>query len=354
MEDKYIGLFLAVTSSLAIGSSFIFTKLGLNAASEQNNFQGAGLDYLKNPIWWGGMTLMVIGEVANFAAYTFAPAIMVTPLGALSVIIGAVLAAIFLKEELGLLGKLGCSICLLGSVIIVLHAPSDKEIETVDEILRYAMQPAFVFYVVTVAIVSLYMIYKVVPRYGTTNPMVYISVCSLVGSVSVMAIKAFGIALKLTLSGNNQFTHISTYVFIVVVVVCIITQMNYFNKALDTFDTSIVNPLYYVTFTSATLTASFILYRNLDDSDAKDSISLVCGFVIIFIGVYLLNLSRKWSNHGAHGPHGLPLHQSDPLDLEQIPLETRVPQENRHQRKISSTSSYLGDNVEHEDDGFEI
>jgi hypothetical protein len=29
----------------------------------------------------------------------------------------------------------------IGSVIIVLHAPSDKEVETVDEILGYAAQP---------------------------------------------------------------------------------------------------------------------------------------------------------------------------------------------------------------------
>lgn len=190
MEDKYIGLFLAITSSLAIGTSFIFTKLGLNAASEENNFQGAGFNYLRNPIWWGGMSLMVVGEVANFAAYTFAPAIMVTPLGALSVIIGAILAAVFLKEELGTLGKLGCTICLLGSIIIILHAPSDKEISTVDEILGYAMQPAFVFYIIVVSTFSLFMIYKVVPHYGTKNPMVYISICSLVGSISVMAIKA--------------------------------------------------------------------------------------------------------------------------------------------------------------------
>jgi len=33
---------------------------------------------------------VVIGEVANFAAYAFAPAILVTPLGALSVLIGYV------------------------------------------------------------------------------------------------------------------------------------------------------------------------------------------------------------------------------------------------------------------------
>ena len=31
---------------------------------------------------------VILGEVANFAAYAFAPAILVTPLGALSVLIG--------------------------------------------------------------------------------------------------------------------------------------------------------------------------------------------------------------------------------------------------------------------------
>jgi len=53
----------------------------------------------------------------------------------------AVLAAMFLNEELGPLGRIGCAICLIGSVIIVLHAPPDTEIGTVDEILNYALQP---------------------------------------------------------------------------------------------------------------------------------------------------------------------------------------------------------------------
>lgn len=58
----------------------------------------------------------------------------------------AVLGAYFLKEELGTLGKLGCAICLIGSVIIVLHAPPDKEIETVDDILGYAISPGKLAY----------------------------------------------------------------------------------------------------------------------------------------------------------------------------------------------------------------
>lgn len=141
MEDKWIGLALAITSTLAIGTSFVITKKGLNDAADKHGFEGDGYAYLKTPLWWAGISSLVVGEIANFAAYAFAPAILVTPLGALSVLIGAVLGAYFLDEELGVLGKLGCAICLIGSVVIVLHAPPDKDITTVDEILNYAIQP---------------------------------------------------------------------------------------------------------------------------------------------------------------------------------------------------------------------
>ncbi len=53
----------------------------------------------------------------------------------------AILASYLLDEELGHLGRLGCTICILGSLIIVLHAPADKDIQTVDEVLRFAVQP---------------------------------------------------------------------------------------------------------------------------------------------------------------------------------------------------------------------
>lgn len=245
------------------------------------------------------------------------------------------LAAVFLKEELGPLGRIGCAICLIGSVIIVLHAPPDTEIETVDEILNYALQPGrhlrtfrltlgFLFYCTFVAVFASIMIYRVAPIYGKKNPLIYISICSTVGSVSVMSIKGFGIALKLTFAGSNQFTHPSTYVFAIVVIVCILVQMNYFNKALDQFSTSLyfpskwplifsVNPLYYVTFTTATLCASFILFKGFNTTSAINTISLLCGFLVIFSGVYLLNFSRT-------DPHGF---SSIDRDME-FPLENGI------------------------------
>lgn len=88
-----------------------------------------------------------------------------------------------------------------------------------------------------VTIFATVMIYKVAPVHGKKNPLIYLSICSTVGSVSVMSVKAFGIALKLTFAGKNQFSHSSTYVFMILTAVCILTQMNYFNKALSQFST---------------------------------------------------------------------------------------------------------------------
>jgi magnesium transporter len=202
----------------------------------------------------------------------------------------------------------------------------------------------FLLYCMAAIVFSLVMIYRYAPIYGKKNPLIYISICSTVGSVSVMSVKAFGIALKLTMAGNNQFSHPSTYVFAIVTVVCILTQMNYFNKALSQFPTQIVNPLYYVTFTTATLCASFILFRGFNTTDAVNTISLLCGFLIIFTGVYLLNLSRKdpdgthMMNGKAMGEDGIP---TDPM----AGLSTRRSMQARrsfdpHRRSGSLTSGF--------------
>lgn len=96
------------------------------------------------------------------------------------------------------------------------------------------------------------MIYKVAPKHGRKNPLIYLSICSTTGSVSIMAIKAFGLALKMTFAGNNQFTHPSTYVFVVMIVGCILTQMNYFNKALSQFSTNMYMPIQQIGLAKST------------------------------------------------------------------------------------------------------
>ncbi|RXH74160.1 hypothetical protein DVH24_028881 [Malus domestica] len=82
------GFILAVVSSAFIGSSFIIKKKGLIRASVNGPAASVGgYGYLKESLWWIGMVTMVIGEMANLVAYVYAPAVLVTPLGALSIIV---------------------------------------------------------------------------------------------------------------------------------------------------------------------------------------------------------------------------------------------------------------------------
>ncbi|KAF0894637.1 hypothetical protein E2562_001932 [Oryza meyeriana var. granulata] len=229
--DNAKGLVLAVSSSAFIGVSFIVKKMGLRRAADSGVRAGyGGFSYLMEPLWWIGMISMIVGEIANFAAYAFAPAILVTPLGALSIIISAALAHAILQEKLHTFGILGCVLCVVGSITIVLHAPQERNIDSVREVWDLATEPGFLCYAAIVVAAALVLIYFVVPQHGQTNIMVYIGVCSLLGSLTVMSVKALGIALKLTFSGVNQLFYPQTWAFALIVATCVSTQINYLNK----------------------------------------------------------------------------------------------------------------------------
>ncbi|XP_021753121.1 probable magnesium transporter NIPA6 isoform X1 [Chenopodium quinoa] len=292
-EDNVRGLVLAVGSSVFIGTSFILKKKGLLRAAANGTRAGyGGYTYLLEPLWWAGMSLMFIGEAANFVAYAYAPAVLVTPLGALSIIISAVLAHFMLKERLSKLGVLGCVSCIVGSVVIVLHAPQEAAPTSVQQIWDLASQTDFLIYVAASLSIVAVLILHLEPRYGQTNLLVYLGICSLIGSLTVVSIKAIGIAIKLTLEGTNQLIYPQTWFFMTVGAVCVITQLNYLNKALDTFNAALVSPIYYVMFTTLTIAASAIMFKDWSGQDASSIASEICGFITVLTGTIILHATR--------------------------------------------------------------
>ncbi|KOO21141.1 magnesium transporter nipa2-like protein [Chrysochromulina tobinii] len=281
-EENRRGIYLALCSSIFIGASFIIKKKGLILASQKGTRAGAGgYSYLTEPLWWVGMLTMIGGEFANFAAYAYAPAIVVTPLGASTIIISAILANFFLGESLHACGILACVLAVCGSLILLSHAPAEAPLESVEEIWALATQPQFLVYACLVISLSILLMYRFAPRYGRTHLLIYVLICSLVGSLSVVSCKALGIALKLTLRGSNQVFKKETFAFLCCVICCILVQMNYLNKALDTFNTAVVSSTYYVFFTTCTITASMIMYKDWEGQAAGTITVQVAGFMVL-------------------------------------------------------------------------
>ncbi|XP_015200671.1 magnesium transporter NIPA2 isoform X2 [Lepisosteus oculatus] len=291
----YIGLGLAVASSILTGSSFILKKKGLLQLARKGMLRaGQGSHaYLKEWIWWAGLISMGAGEAANFAAYTFAPATLVTPLGALSVLISALLSSYFLGERLNIHGKLGCMLSVLGSTMMVIHSPQDEEVKSLQEMGEKLQSPGFLAFAATLVVISLVLIFAIAPKWGQSNILVYISICSLIGAFSVSSVKGLGLVIKDLIDKKPVYKEPLAYILLGMLVVSITIQINYLNKALDTFNTSIVTPVYYVFFTTAVITCSVILFKEWNSMSVADIFASLSGFGTIIIGIFLLHAFKE-------------------------------------------------------------
>lgn len=70
-------------------------------------------------------------------------------------------------------------------------------------------------------------------------------------------------------------------------------QVNYLNKSLDTFNTLLVYPIYYVLFTSVVLSTSIILFQEWRSMAAVDVVTIVGAFSVIVVGVAMLHLFKE-------------------------------------------------------------
>ncbi|CAH8510817.1 unnamed protein product [Schistosoma turkestanicum] len=306
----YIGLCLALLSTIFIGTSYIFKKLALRRISRNGLRAGDGsLSYLCEWMWWMGFILMGIGEAANFIAYIFAPAILITPLGALSVIVSSLLSVHFLKEHLNCLSGFGCGLCLFGSTLIVLYAPKEQNLTSLHEMWLRTTDLSFIIYSLFIIFMSIILIFILGPRYGKTNPIIFTLISGSIGSLSVIACKGIGVGLKnafttyyyssssasssLSPSSPSIFSFWFFWFLIVWLIGAITIQMYYLNRALDLFNTGIITPLLYVFFTGFVIIASTILFHELNTLNYTDYIGLIFGLLFTVIGISLMTILKN-------------------------------------------------------------
>ncbi|GAA6052172.1 hypothetical protein NBRC10513_002713, partial [Rhodotorula toruloides] len=292
--NKVVGVLLAVGSGLLIGSSFVFKKKGLLSAQRKANMAaGEGVPYLKSPLWWCGMIIMVVGELMNLIAYSFTDAILVTPMGSIAVVTSGALAHFFLGEKLTLFGWLGSTLCILGSVIIAVNGPSEEGSTTIQAFQSKFVSVGFLVWGGICIAAALGMIFFVAPRYGKRTMLVYITICSLLGGLSVACTSGLGGAILTSIKGDgSQWKHWFMYFLLAFCVVTLLSEIVYLNKALALFNTASVTPVYFTIFTSCTLVTSIILNKGFGGASVAAIITVVLGFLVIVVGISLLQLSK--------------------------------------------------------------
>ncbi|XP_029989086.1 magnesium transporter NIPA1 isoform X2 [Sphaeramia orbicularis] len=238
---------------------------------------------------------MIIGQIGNFLAYNAAPAVIVTPLGALGVLFGAVLASWILGEHLNTLGKLGCALCCCGSVVLIIHAPKTEAVTSRLELEDRLSDPVFVLYALLVVLLLMVLIVWIAPAHGTSNIMVYVAICSLLGSFTVPSSKGLGLAAQdAFVEGPSSSRALALFLcLLVTLAISILIQFFFINKALELFSSNMFEAIYYVTFTSTVILASAILFKEWTALTVSDSLAMLCGLTTVCIGVILLRISQE-------------------------------------------------------------
>jgi hypothetical protein len=152
-------------------------------------------------------------------------------MGALSVVICAILSTIFLKERLSFVGKVGCFNCIIGSVVIAVNAPEQSAVARIQDMKKWVIAPGFLSYTGVVIIACVVIAVWLGPKYGKKTMMVYLTICSLIGGLSVVATQGLGAAIVAQASGKygGQFKEWFLYVLLVFVVITLLTEIIYLN-----------------------------------------------------------------------------------------------------------------------------
>ena len=109
------------------------------------------------------------------------------------------------------------------------------------------------------------------------------------GAFTVTACKGLGAGLKELFTHQYTYSKWLTLLCAITIIVCILVQMIYLNRALDLFSTPVVTTVYYVLFTTCVLITSGILFREWRLLNFIDITACLVGFSVTTCGLMLIN-----------------------------------------------------------------
>jgi hypothetical protein len=89
----------------------------------------------------------------------------------------------------------------MGATILALNAPEQQSVTTIAAFEKMFLAPGFLVWGSLCIAASLVTVFYVAPRWGKKNMMPYISICSLIGGISVSCTQGLGSSIVTSIQG---------------------------------------------------------------------------------------------------------------------------------------------------------
>uniref|UniRef100_UPI0037E89AB7 NIPA-like protein 2 isoform X2 n=1 Tax=Semicossyphus pulcher TaxID=241346 RepID=UPI0037E89AB7 len=256
LQTYLLGIIISICGNVLISIS-----LNIQKYAHVRQAQRGSKPYYTSVMWWCGVVLMGVGELGNFAAYGFAPASLIAPLGCVSVIASAVISVVFLKET------------VRASDIVGKH----KHLRIIVKFIE-----------VVVFCILLYL-YK---RRSVKHIIIVMLLVALLASLTIISVKAVSGMITESIKGQLQLIYPIFYVMLVVMVASCAFQIKFLNQAMKMFDATEVVPINFVFFTASAIVAGIIFYQEFEGLALLNIFMFLFGCLLSFLGVFLIARNR--------------------------------------------------------------
>uniref|UniRef100_A0A8B9HC64 NIPA like domain containing 3 n=1 Tax=Astyanax mexicanus TaxID=7994 RepID=A0A8B9HC64_ASTMX len=294
--ENLIGTLLAIFGNLLVSIAVSIQKhshVVLAGTKDQRQFY-------RTKTWWGGFVLMLLGEGLLFVSYAFAPLSLITPLSAVSVIASCILGFLFLREKWKpkeflkryVLSFLGCVLAVGGTYLFVTFGPNSHEQLNAENIVRHLIGWPFLLYLLLEIITFCLILYFYKQRNANYLALILLLV-ALLGSVTVITVKAVSGMVVLSIQGSLQLTYPIFYVMFVCMVATVVFQASFLSQASHLYDSSLIACINYIFSTVFAVAAGAIFYLEFSHEDVLHICMFLLGCVVCFLGVFLITKNKK-------------------------------------------------------------
>ncbi|XP_045919137.1 NIPA-like protein 3 [Micropterus dolomieu] len=294
--DNLIGTLLAIFGNVLVSISLSIQKYSHVTLAGTKDLRA----FYRTKTWWCGFVLTCLGEGANFVSYAFAPLALVAPLNAVSVLTSSILGLTFVREKSKLkdfakrygLSFLGCILTIGGTYLFVAFGPNSHEKLQAENIVKHIVGWPVLLYLL-LEIITFCLLLYFYKQCRANYLVIILLLVALLGSVTVITVKAVSGMLVLTIEGIMQLDHPIFSVMFVCMVASVVFQARFLSQACMLYDSSLIASVNYILSTLFAMVAGAVFYLEFNNGDVLHICMFLLGSACCFLGVFLLTKNRR-------------------------------------------------------------
>ncbi|XP_031704034.1 NIPA-like protein 3 [Anarrhichthys ocellatus] len=294
--DNLIGTLLAIFGNVLVSISLCIQKYSHVTLAGTKDLRA----FYHTKTWWSGFVLICLGEGANFVSYAFAPLALISTLNAVSVLTSSILGFIFLRDKLKPkdfakrygLSFLGSILTIGGTFLFVVFGPNSHEKLQAENIVTHLVGWPVLLYLL-LEIITFCLLLYFYKRRNANYLVIILLLAALLGSVTVITVKAVSGMLVLTIEGTMQLDYPIFSVMFVCMVASVVFQAGFLSQACKLYDSAMIAGVNYILSTVFAVIAGAVFYVEFKNEGVLHICMFLLGSAFCFLGVFLITKNRK-------------------------------------------------------------